>query len=316
LKADTLFTSNRESLTPWRQSQAKTQNREEDSEKKEDQPLETGLEVAMQKPSIVGRGKKTMLFEDDEDDEETTKPTPKPSIKNEKPQKEQEEESKKSIEEIPMTTAKIINDNIENITTDAQPQIRESISHQDNNPISRESTQRDITSVVAHETQETYPQENPLNLLRGLKEMDQDKSRKSEKSAPVKVSTQPTGGDNPLDLLSGLRELDNQRKSAKSKKRDLFEDSHEKKSITKKSLFDDDDAEDRPSLKPLREEQKTLEEKQRESKKLKKLFDDSDEEQGGGLFGGKPSISRNTNDTSKPSITRKAKSKLFDDDDD
>lgn len=161
------------------------------------------------------------------------------------------------------------------------------------------------------------PQPNPLDLLKGLKELDEAPPRISEKTKEVKKVA--FSGDDPLSLLSSLKEMDAEKTRKSTKKKDLFTEVEGRKSKTK--LFEDDEPapifkprETGPSLKTLDDKPRTLEVKQRESKGLKKLFDDSDEEKdgGNGLFGG-PTRASTTSTTSKGGP--KKKSGLFDDDD-
>ena len=173
--------------------------------------------------------------------------------------------------------------------------------------------------------------DNPLNLLSGLKALDEKKSPKKsvgnysntdsyDNRPSLPKSNISSGVDNPLALLSGLKNLDAEqgRKSVKSrasKTKSLFEDEDDSmtkakpRSTKSKGIFDDDDdgtfvpkSSGGPNIRDL-QEPKTVETKQKESKRLTKLFDDSDDDVG----------------TKKTEPIRKAqskgKSKLFDDDD-
>ena len=298
--------------------------------------------AALGKPIKQARAKKTIQFEDDEEEDKvdntnkfitSTRPMVEQTVTVAEPPKVEE------------NTSRISKTGLSNFNDDSQ--VRPSVSNKKKVTFGQDDDSNDPLGSSPKPIKNNFSDplgsgnnrpsassgaDNPLNLLSGLKALDEKKSPKksignysntdSYDNRPSLPKANLSGGgvDNPLALLSGLKNLDAEqgRKSTKSKpsKTKLFDDDDD--SLTKakpratksKGIFDDEDegtfvpkSSGGPNIRDL-QEPKTVETKQKESKRLTKLFDDSDDDIG----------------TKKTEPIRKSqskgKAKLFDDDDD
>lgn len=317
--------------------------------------------MALDKPIKKGVAKKTVMFEDDEEEQED------PLLKKYAAPKPISKPVSKPVETIPVEQPK---PKVE-ATSPLKPAIRNSSPMKSNplgDPLGDPLAQRpsspsknkpkfdDEDDPLAGFNKKpaanpTSDPNNPLNLLKGLKAMDEQKG--SKKSVTIRESSKSKGGifddedespltqpkklggappisapsnnsSNPLALLSGLKEMDAEqgRKSnkPKSKTSDMFDDplgnKSSKPTSKPKGIFDDEDegpgfmSRGTASVKPKPVAEKPeVKAKPRESAKLTKLFDDSDEDKGGMFGGGKASQPASKSKAKKPA------SGLFSDDD-
>jgi len=260
--------------------------------------------AALSKPKQQARAKKTIMFEDDDEEEDTTAKTftftSKEPVQQEKTYTE---EPKIQEHEVQRTSTNYYLQ---------QPAHEEEVPVQRASNVQKKKVAFDDGVQDAPADPNTFGSDNPLALLKGLKELNENKSspKKAERAsvkrneqldddeeeAPKQTNQRTSmGADNPLALLSGLKEMD----ASKGRK--------SKAGRKTKGIFEDDEDGNDDFLAPKKNETKTTAAKPRESNRLTKLFDDSDEE--------KNDWGRKSGSPVKTQTQSKGKPRLFDDDD-
>jgi hypothetical protein len=262
--------------------------------------------AALDKPAMQTRAKKTITFEDD--DEEEAPKVKKPAMSYNPPPTKVEV----PVYEEPRYTQPAVRVEVYEEPVQTRPSTKKKVAFEDD-----DTTGADPLGFSPKKPQAptTSSADDPMSLLRGLQGIGETKSqpkkaaakdmfrdddedlgitRKSNNPKPAAPTMNMSDPNNPMALLSGLKMMDEGRKSTKKGK-------------GKSKLFDDDEDDSPPVLRPsTKVEEPRVSTKARESQKAK-LFNDSDED---GDFLKKKPVS-----ITKPQQKSKPKGKLFDDSD-